>query len=204
MSQQSAVSNQQSVNPAAIRHAVYCDVLGLLPWASAGQAERMAANLRLDDGGRRLGTVLLRVSFDLRETAPQPVVMLEAGKPALPVRGLAEVERYCQRFGEYLEFVPGFYRRRISSQQSAISNQTECRVLNADGLKPPWRLNLPTGCAFYGYRSATGHVLGILCQPLNKLNSFFLLSSAKYGGPKAARLTPADEQYFTQFEEVTV
>jgi hypothetical protein len=56
----------------------------------------------------------------------------------------------------------------------------------------------------YGYRSDAGFLNGILCQPLDRYDSYFLLSSSKFGGPKAIRMTPRDEQYFTQFKEVAL
>ena len=93
-----------------------------------------------------------------------------------------EIERWLNRtYGERLECVSGFYRR-------------------TDGT--PFRLNLPFKCALSGYKSAGGFFDGILCQPFDSLNKYFLLSSAKFGGPKAIPLRPRDQQYFTQYKEV--
>lgn len=154
---------------AAIRHSVYADVLGRLPWASYEQAERMAANLRLDGDEWKGRFINLRLT---------PDVAVMVGPPG---HSQKLIEAWCgEYYGDYLQHVSGFYRRDHES---------------------PWRLNLPAGCALYGYRSA-GFLTGILCQPLDRLNTFFLLSSSKFGGAKAQPLTPRDRLYFTQFEEV--
>jgi hypothetical protein len=55
---------------------------------------------------------------------------------------------------------------------------------------------VPGGCALYGYRSRTGAYNGILCQPLYAIDKFWLLSSSKFGGPKALRLTDHDAALF--------
>ena len=78
------------------------------------------------------------------------------------------------KYGEQLEQIPGFYRMATGRL----------------------KLNLPRGCALHGYRSRLGYYNGILCQPLDSMDSLFLLSSAKYGGPKAIRMSDADEAFF--------
>ena len=78
------------------------------------------------------------------------------------------------KYGERLAGVSGFYRNAYG------------RLM----------LNLPRGCALYGYRSRLGFYNGILCQPLEEMDTFFLLSSARMGGPKAIRMTEADEALF--------
>jgi hypothetical protein len=78
------------------------------------------------------------------------------------------------RYGEYITAIAGFYR---------------------DGRgRLCW--TLPTGCALYGYRSQTNFLNGILCQPLYAIGKFWLLSSAKFGGPKALRLKDSDAALF--------
>lgn len=95
---------------------------------------------------------------------------------------LKEIETWLnRRYGDQLATVPGFYRREGG----------------------PFRVNLPQGCAIHAYRSG-GIIRGLLCQPLDRSKTFFLLSSAKYGGPRASQLTPADQVYFTQFQECTI
>lgn len=47
----------------------------------------------------------------------------------------------------------------------------------------------------HGYAKA-GHYAGILCQPLGELDRYFLLSSAKYGGPRAIPLSADDRRLF--------
>lgn len=100
---------------------------------------------------------------------------------------LAMIEdRLNAKYGERLEHVPGFYRRSAEY---------------------PFHVNLPKACAlyFYGERyNSFGQpkfYTGVLCQPLERRKSHFLLSSAKYNGPRAAKLSPADNLYFTQYEE---
>lgn len=169
---------------AATRHAVYRDLLFLLPAASIGQTERFAANLALcrlafnaagDDQRRRdavIGSVIARF-MDLRVT---PDI---GGEPWQGSQ--RDLEIYLGRkFGDRLADVPGFYRRGEAGR---------------------WRLNLPENAAVYGYRSAIGFYAGVLFQPLDSIDKYFLLSSGRFGGPKAARMLPADQQYFTQFDE---
>jgi len=163
------------MNNAAVRHAVYNLMLCYLPAASREQTLRIMANLRLRSG---LGRFLdLKVSPGCGETSYRGAT-------------LAEIERvFNRRYGELLADVPGFYRR-VSDQRSAIGDQQN----------GSWRLNLPRNCALYAYRRG-GLYAGIMCIPFDSLNRFFLLSSAKYDGPRAARLSPKDHVYFTQFEE---
>ena len=168
---------------AALRHAVYRDVIDFLPAANFDQAHRFAANLALCQGAVRESDAARRQR--MVNAVMMRFLMLKVTPDAArtPLRGmtLPELERYMSRkYGDRLESIAGFHRRDEHS---------------------PWRLNLPVGCAAYAYRSATGHYSGILFQPLDQLNRFFLLSSSQLGGPKAVRLTPRDQQYFTQFEE---
>jgi hypothetical protein len=78
------------------------------------------------------------------------------------------------RYGDHITSIAGFYR---------------------DGRgRLCW--TIPRGCALYGYRSQTGFYNGILCQPLWSIDSFWLLTSAKFGGPKAIRLKDSDAALF--------
>lgn len=163
---------------AAVRHAVYDTLLGYLPWASYEQTEQFIANLKLigdagsaDDRRILLDQTLLRF-LRLRVTPDMGETRTGATQK--------EMEMWlAAKYGDRLAEVAGFYRREGG----------------------PWRLNLPIRCALYAYRSENGFLRGILCQPLDRLDSFFLLSSAAVGGAKAAPLTPRDRLYFSQFEE---
>lgn len=160
---------------AATRHAVYEFLFHFLPYASFDQARQFAANLRIRGHAPLSKAAALQRFTSLRVT---PDICETHKRPAT----IKEIETWLnKRYGDRLYAVAGFYRR---------------------GPSAPFRLNLPEKCVLYGYRSATGFLTGILCQPVNALDKFFLLSSSKFGGPKAVRMTPRDQQYFTQYEEV--
>lgn len=180
---QKAISRDDRL--AALRHAVYRDLIDYLPVANYDQARTFAVNLSLCRGfaaepdaakrERMVNAVLMR--FLLLKVTPDVGVATHYAKATQ-----AEIEKWiAAKYGDRLADIAGFHRRDERS---------------------PWRLNLPSRSAAYAYRSATGHYSGILFQPLDRHDSFFLLSSSKLGGPKAVRLTPRDQQYFTQFEEV--
>lgn len=188
---------------AAVRHAVYRDLLGFLRVASFDQARRFAANLSLCNAGDEavrerqfnaamIRFLLLKVTPDIAETGLLSGYRINDRGQRVPVgpQSRSEIEWWMNfRYGSRLADVPGFYLRNMADRPSTINTVV-------------YGVNLPKGCAVYGYVSDTGFYRGILFQPLTRPNSFFLLSSAKYGGPKAIRLTPRDEQYFTQHEEV--
>ena len=176
---------------AAIRHAVYHDLLGFLPVASYDQAREFVGNLGLCGDWQK--AVRDANDYSIRIRRENAALMRFLGLKVTPDIAetkfcgatAKEIERWLnKKYREYLQHVAGFHR------------------LENDGRA--FRLNLPWKCAAYGYRSATGFYNGILFQPLDRLNSYFLLSSSKYGGPKAIGLTPRDQQYFTQFEEVSL
>lgn len=157
----------------ALRHLVFFDLDMLLPVATAEQCERFMLNLGIaKDDGRLLS---MRVTPDVSASVLKGV-------------SLADAEIWLnKRYGERLADVPGFYSR---------------------GEGKPFRINLPERCGliFYGDRYASfgmrpEYFKGLLCQPLDRRDTFFLLSSAKYGGPKAAPLTPADQLFYTQYED---
>lgn len=170
---------------AALRHAVYADLLSMLPIASYRQVQRFAANLALcrntfdlweHDFRKRqraidrvlLRLLLLRVTPDLAEVK-------------LPTLDRRDIELAIEkRFGDRLSAIAGFYR---------------------DPNNGRWRVNLPEGCALYGYRSREGFFTGILCQPIDRDDFYFLLSSSKFDGPKAMRLTDSDRAFFERFKE---
>jgi len=82
-------------------------------------------------------------------------------------------------YGDQLFGVPGFYK------------SDEGR----------WRLNLPERCALYAYRSRIGFYNGIVCQPIDRIDFFFLLSSREQGGHSAVKLEPRDREFLERFKE---
>lgn len=167
----------------AIRHAVYSNLIGLLPVASYRQTIEFAANLSLcgSDGGyrtnakeryRAIDKVLLRLN-DLRVTPD----IAEAGKA---VSRLTIEKILDKKFGDRLHYVAGFHKP-------------------AGG--KVWRMNLPEACSLFGYRSRYGYYNGILCQPVGQIDIYFLFSSAKFGGEKALRLEPMDKAFFDRYKE---
>lgn len=172
---------------AAIREAVYSDLLLLLPAASYGQTERFIANLALSRRAYDQPTEASRESelfrtfqrFLFLKVSPE---IGEIGRTGA-VRSTAEIERLLSRkYGDRLLAVPGFF----------------CSPNRTDGSAP--KLNLPEGCALYGYRSRLGFLNGILCQPLDQIDCYFLLSAVRFGGLKALRLEPDDQLYFEQWK----
>ena len=105
------------------------------------------------------------------------LLRVSPGLGRTPMRGddpreiLARLDRW---FGRDAERVPGFYRNGRGNLS--------------------W--TLPPRCALYGYRSHLGMFNGVLCQPLDSIDKFWLLSSAKYAGPKAIRMVNLDLALF--------
>lgn len=168
------------VKIAAIRHLVYSDVIDFMPVASYEQVSRFIANLRLISESdpakrvRRENAALMRF-IRLRVTPDLRQVNARSGMD------VTELERYLNRkWGIHLRFVSGFYQQGHG-----------------------YRINLPRGCALFGYADQK-HLGGILCQPLRDLDRFWLLSSAKYGGPRATPLSLMDRQYFTPSHQQSV
>ena len=167
---------------AALRHLVYSDLLSLLPIASSEQTKRFVKNLHF--GGNELGTgdefVIEQHTayfrFDLRVT-PESAEAYEhnAGNQQGEIE-LALASKYGRRLIE----VAGFYfDKRL-------------------------RVNLPMRCSLYGYTSLNGFYNGILCQPLDQAETYFLLSSAKFGGPRAIRMEQKDRRFFEQFRKSSI
>ncbi len=171
----------------ALRHSVYTELLCLLPPASVRQTDLFIANLALQRRAYAQPTtrsreaemfrttrrfLMLKVTPDISETA---FGTFTGG------RSTAEIEHFLTRkFGDRLAAVAGFHRPENSNR---------------------WRVNLPEAAALYGYRSRHGFYNGILCQPIDSTNIFFLLSSSRFDGPKAIRLEHADQSYFEQWKE---
>lgn len=168
---------------AALRHAVYRDLLAMLPIASYRQAQRFAANLALC----RNTFKLWERDFRVRRRAIDRVMMRLLLLRVTP--DLAEVESFvcmdrgdiemnlADKYGDRLKAIAGFYFDRR------------------------WRVNLPDGCAIHGYRSREGFYTGILCQPLDRIDYFFLLSSRGQGGFSPMRMTDADRKFYERFKE---
>jgi hypothetical protein len=88
-----------------------------------------------------------------------------------PVDLLRRLDRI---FGEDIDLIAGFYR----------------------DVRGNLCWTIPDGCGLYAYSSLSGRFNGILCQPLRSIDKFWLLSSAKFGGAKAIRLTNQDAAFF--------
>lgn len=180
------IANQQTVSDvsAALRHVVYRDLMSLLPIASVYQVEQFAANLALCRavGGQRSAVskekIMRKIIGRLRLLRVSPDIAT-ATNYTKPSRG--EIEIFMARkFGDRLKEVAGFY------------------------FKDRWRVNLPESCAFIEYRSSLGFNRGVLCQPLYSIDSYFLLSSSKFDGPKALRMEQTDRDFFESFKEPVV
>lgn len=170
----------------AIRHAVYSDLLFRLPLASLEQTERFIANLGLVKGlgytpdmprPARQNIIRAVISRFLNLKVTFDMNRVESGANG-PSRGKEAIEaELAEKYGDLLQHAAGFYLENGS-----------------------WQLNMPRGCALYGYRGDHGFLAGILCQPLDFENRFFLLSSSAYGQARAVRLTAADQYFFTSYE----
>ena len=174
----------QSPAPAiekATRHVIFRDLLAFSPIASADQTDRFLANLsaarciaELTDYGtkeRRQSIDRLLMRFiSLRVTPDLAETAFIGFRPDQLIAHLVK------RYGDRLATVPGFYR-------------------GSDG---SWSLNLPSRCFLYGYRSSSGHLAGISCQPFDRINTYFLLSSKRFGGTAAEAMSPIDKAFFEQ------
>lgn len=191
----------------ALRHVVYRELLCHLPPASIGQTVQIIVNLRLYHNeflklpveepiecgpGRSYVDLLsnydrLWGDVDRRDAAFDRVLgnflylkVTPDIATATNYRKLtkAEIEQMLDRkFGDRLAAVAGFYKTSR------------------------WRVNLPENCALHGYKSRLGFYTGIVCLPLDSIDMYFVLSSAKFGGAKAVRMEESDREYFEQFKE---
>jgi hypothetical protein len=176
--------------------------------AATGSAERE----------RRINAALMRF-LTLRVT-PE---LCETRHLFEPPFSIPEIEYFLNRkFGMRLRHVPGFYRRDVANSKGPRRGNAYAPTLRSrhGGLfsplpVAPFAVNLVPGCALYGYGTGIrdkgqGHThsasnasprhsplyAGLLLQPLNEIDRFWLLSSAKHGGPRATPLSAADRQYF--------
>lgn len=156
---------------AALRHAVYCDVTAYLRPATEQQAGQFASNLSLGRFTTRFRAI--HRSLLLRVTPDEDV---------LGPFGTADyiAARMADKYGERLTSVAGFYKHQLSGR---------------------WKINLPDRCFLLPYRDRVNFFAGFLCQPFDAIDTYFLLSSAKFDGPRAMPLLPADRQFFEQWKE---
>lgn len=145
-----------------LRDLVFQDILTHLPYASCDQAERFIDNIGILPDGDELKRCRAKQSalyffMSLRVTT-------DLNETAKVIFSPAEIVAALYRIygAERLLSVPGFYRGPLG-------------VI---------RLNLPSRCAVHGYRNGR-YLSGLLFQPLDRPCRFFLLSSARFGGPKA-------------------
>ncbi|MEO7672983.1 MAG: hypothetical protein ABIU09_02770 [Pyrinomonadaceae bacterium] len=169
-------------NLPALRHVLYRELLSLLPPASIAQTVDFIANL-----------ALCRNQFKMSDPAAvRDRAMNNALSLLMPLKvspdiatatnyrkySRTEIEQIIEcKFGNRLADVAGFYKTSR------------------------WRVNLPENCALFGYMSRLKFYTGILCQPVDRIDMYFLLSSAKHGGPKAIRLEENDRDFFERFKE---
>lgn len=169
------IRKTDTTDAAALRHIVFRDLLAFLPPASYDQAGQLIANLRLArsvNGATAEISLIFRRFIDLRCTP-------DIAETAYKGFSVPELEIYFGRkYGDRLAAVAGFYQDTAGA----------------------WRLNMPERCVMFGYRDHAGTFAGVLCQPIDRADSYFLLSSARFDGPKAERLTAGDRDFFNQFD----
>lgn len=177
---------------AVLRDLVYSDLLMTLPVASAEQTDKFLMNLGLYAGGAgKLATPQASTDID-------PFADVKARR--------RQYERLiCDRF-LYLQVSPDIDETKMGGWWNQKENRTKWLVDKYGDHLTDFagfyregsgriKLNIPNGCVLYGYRSRYGLYNGILCQP-QWSNGYYLLSSAKFGGPKALRLSDFDSALF--------
>lgn len=168
----------------AVRHMVYFDLFCFLPIASYQQTQQFIANLALTRGRVYPGMPATDRQKVLREIYTRLVLLrvspdlTEANKPAT-----AHLEEYfATRYDNRLEGIAGFYRDE----------------------EDRWRLNMPERCALMIYKDRYDLAAGFLCQPLDRIDKFFLLSSRGQAGYSAERMMAEERRYFERFTEPTL
>lgn len=199
---------------AALRHAVFRELFLWLAPASIAQTIQFVSNLslcrrELNKLKEPVCAIYIASRFEYMR-----ILNLDAGvlfEKELIRRRDQVVENTMFRFRD-LRVTPDIaeatsYRQfsRTKIEQALADKYSEA-LADVPGFyfSERWRLNLPEGCALYAYRSRLGFINGFLCQPLYAIDKYFLLSSSKYDGSKAVRLTPEDQQYFESFKEPPV
>lgn len=92
-------------------------------------------------------------------------------------------------------------RRKIETELAGKYGSRLASIAGFYFMQNRWRLNLPTRCLLFGYAGRHGFYNGILCQPIDTIDTYFLLSSARFDGPKAIRLEEKDRLYFGSYKE---
>jgi len=158
---------------AALRHFVYSDLSIRLRNATEDQSMTIAKNLRiLADGKLDFGTFPNRM-------LSREFISLAVTPDASKLRSVKRQQIECDLFrtyGERLLDVPGFYRND----------------------KGEIKLALPKRCGLLFYHDSRGLLSGVACLPLNESGFYWLLSSKRYGGPKAPALMPENRQFLDQ------
>jgi len=162
---------------AAFRHFVYGYITLRLCRATYDQTLQMFNNLGWLEGREKdvLDMYAIPSSMHLRIlclTVSRDIALV---RPYAPELGVIASETH-RRFGDAVLDVPGFYRK------------DDGRI----------GLALPKGCAIFEYVSDdfVGATAGLLCQPLNEKGRYFLLSSRRFGGPKATPLSSKERSVF--------
>lgn len=169
---------------AAVRHKVYFDLLCLLPIASFQQSQQFAANLALTRGRLSADTPAADRQQYLRRLYKRLVwlrVTPDLATPEMPARARAIEDFIGQKYGERLADVAGFYKTESGR----------------------WKINFPERCALMPYQNEYKFFSGFLCQPIDQIDKFFLLSSRGQTGVSAVRLTERDRAFFERFKQPT-
>lgn len=149
---------------AALRHCVLTDLETRLPYANKSQTEAFAANLGL--------TLDNEIDFASLSADFTKSLLCLSVSPDLSEKGRplgAILRELITRYGDHLLDVAGFYRDDAGRIQ----------------------LSLPRRSHLLFYRNDAGAIAGVLCQPILD-RTYFLLSSRRYGGPKATPLCDSD------------
>lgn len=157
----------------ALRHFVLSDLSIRLRNATEAQTMQIAANLGLlTDGKLDFATfpdrMLVREFLTLAITPDVSAFRSIETRKAL--RNLED------RYGERLFDVPGFYRDTTGKAQLA----------------------LPKRAGLLFYHDRRGLLAGIAAFPLNERRRFWLLSSKRYGGPKATPMMPETHDFLSR------
>lgn len=161
----------------ALRHFVYSDLSTRLRTASEDQTMTILSNLRLTENRAfdfgSFPTRMLSREFLLLAVSPD----VHHWKPS---KKRQEIERVLiERYGERLLDVPGFYRND----------------------KGEIKLALPKRCGLLFYHNSRGLLAGVACLPLGESGFYWLLSSKRYGGPKATAMMPESRKFLDRHLE---
>ncbi len=162
----------------ALRHFVYCSLGSSLKIANVEETQMIAANLRLP-----LASDLLLCFRGLPSELHREFLMLRITPDVYhynPLKKGREVERDLFRtYGERLLDISGFYRND----------------------KGEIKLALPKRCGLLFYHNLRGLLSGVACLPLDESGFYWLLSSKRYGGPKATAMMPESRKFLDQHLE---